>query len=197
MSVWLAVALVLIVGGGLAILSAAAAIADRGSARRSPPGSRFSPRPGKMTAVWHLGPIGGSELWWTLVTSPEVLVFLFFMITDPRTIPRPGAAAGPTRCRSACSRRPDRAVDERVLGEARGARVAHDRLRSTASSCSPQDASTPAASASGREAVHAARLAGLGSHGARRRRSRRGRRFAVAGRAAGTPSHSPLLVFRR
>ena len=92
MSVWLAVALVLIVGGGLAILSRlqlvpiaawfwltfAAGIAVLAATRH------------KMTAVWHLGPIGGSELWWTLVTSPEVLVFLFFMITDPRTIPETG-----------------------------------------------------------------------------------------------------------
>ena len=45
-----------------------------------------------MTAAWHVGPIVGFELWWTLVTSPEVLVFLFFMITDPRTIP--SSAAG-------------------------------------------------------------------------------------------------------
>ena len=40
-----------------------------------------------MTAAWHVGPIEGAELWWVLVTSPEILVFLFFMITDPRTIP--------------------------------------------------------------------------------------------------------------
>ncbi len=40
-----------------------------------------------MTARWHLGPITGWEFWWVLVTSPEILVFLFFMITDPRTIP--------------------------------------------------------------------------------------------------------------
>src|SRR4029078_10354859 len=33
------------------------------------------------------GQIAGLYLWWRLVTSPEVLVFLFFMITDPRTIP--------------------------------------------------------------------------------------------------------------
>ena len=44
-----------------------------------------------MTAAWHVGPIVGFELWWTLVTSPEVLVFLFFMITDPRTIPTSAA----------------------------------------------------------------------------------------------------------
>ena len=40
-----------------------------------------------MTAAWHVGPIEGAYFWWTLVTSPEILVFLFFMITDPRTIP--------------------------------------------------------------------------------------------------------------
>jgi Na+-translocating ferredoxin:NAD+ oxidoreductase RnfD subunit len=40
-----------------------------------------------MTAAWHVGPIEGADFWWTLVSSPEILVFLFFMITDPRTIP--------------------------------------------------------------------------------------------------------------
>ena len=40
-----------------------------------------------MTARWHLGPITGAYFWWILVTSPEILVFLFFMITDPRTTP--------------------------------------------------------------------------------------------------------------
>jgi Na+-translocating ferredoxin:NAD+ oxidoreductase RnfD subunit len=44
-----------------------------------------------MTARWHLGPISGFHLWVVLITSPEVLVFLFFMITDPKTAPR-----GPT-----------------------------------------------------------------------------------------------------
>ena len=40
-----------------------------------------------MTARWHLGPITGAELWRILVFSPEILVFLFFMITDPKTVP--------------------------------------------------------------------------------------------------------------
>jgi hypothetical protein len=40
-----------------------------------------------MTATWHVGPISGAFFWWTLVTSPEILVFLFFMVTDPKTIP--------------------------------------------------------------------------------------------------------------
>jgi Na+-translocating ferredoxin:NAD+ oxidoreductase RnfD subunit len=40
-----------------------------------------------MSARWHLGPLSGAAFWWTLVSSPEILVFLFFMITDPKTIP--------------------------------------------------------------------------------------------------------------
>ena len=45
-----------------------------------------------MTARWHLGPVTGFHFWWVLVTSPEVLVFLFFMITDPKTAPSGGRA---------------------------------------------------------------------------------------------------------
>ncbi len=41
-----------------------------------------------MVARWHLGPITGPYFWWALLTSPEVLVFLFFMLTDPKTSPR-------------------------------------------------------------------------------------------------------------
>src|SRR5919106_4064844 len=89
MSPALAVALVLIVAGGLAILgrlhlteiavgfwlafaAGLAVLAASGHA---------------MTAAWHVGPIEGFDFWWTLASSPEILVFLFFMITDPRTIP--------------------------------------------------------------------------------------------------------------
>ena len=89
-SVWLALALAVIVLGGFAILwrlkllrvaigfwvSFAAAIGVLALAGHT------------MTARWHLGPISGFHLWWVLVTSPEVLVFLFFMITDPKTAPR-------------------------------------------------------------------------------------------------------------
>ena len=42
----------------------------------------------EMTARWHLGPITGFDFWRVLVFSPEVLIFLFFMITDPKTSPR-------------------------------------------------------------------------------------------------------------
>ncbi|CAN5278749.1 hypothetical protein BH20ACT13_BH20ACT13_10160 [soil metagenome] len=89
MSPALAFALAIIVAGGLAILGRlhlteiaigfwlafAAGIGVLAASGHS------------MTAAWHVGPIEGGEFWWTLVSSPEILVFLFFMITDPRTIP--------------------------------------------------------------------------------------------------------------
>ena len=57
----------------------------------------------EMTARWHLGPVTGWEFWRALVFSPEILVFLFFMITDPRTIPRTGGTARCTPSGSGCS----------------------------------------------------------------------------------------------
>jgi Na+-translocating ferredoxin:NAD+ oxidoreductase RnfD subunit len=94
MSPWLVLALVVIVGGGFAILvrlhllrvalgfwiSFAAGLAVVAAAGHA------------MSARWHLGPVTGFHFWAVLVTSPEVLVFLFFMITDPKTAPR-GARA--------------------------------------------------------------------------------------------------------
>jgi len=44
-----------------------------------------------MVANWAFAPVCGTDFWRVIVTSPEVLIFLFFMITDPRTVP-----AGPT-----------------------------------------------------------------------------------------------------
>jgi Na+-transporting NADH:ubiquinone oxidoreductase subunit NqrB len=89
MDAWMVVALVVIVGGGLVILgrlrllplaiafwlSFAAGIAVLAATGHA------------MTARWHVGPITDAYFWWVLVTSPEILVFLFFMITDPKTIP--------------------------------------------------------------------------------------------------------------
>jgi hypothetical protein len=40
-----------------------------------------------MTANWAFAPICGFDFWRVIVTSPEVLIFLFFMITDPKTVP--------------------------------------------------------------------------------------------------------------
>ncbi|MGZ4410009.1 MAG: FG-GAP-like repeat-containing protein, partial [Gaiellaceae bacterium] len=94
MSTWLVLALIVIVVGAFAILlrlgllrvalgfwiSFAAGLAVVAAAGHA------------MSARWHLGPITGFHFWAVLVTSPEVLVFLFFMITDPKTAPR-GARA--------------------------------------------------------------------------------------------------------
>ena len=89
MSPWMALALVIIVVGGLAILSRLHLLGiavgfwiafAAGLAVLAASGH-------EMTARWHLGPISGWEFWHTLAFSPEILVFLFFMITDPRTIP--------------------------------------------------------------------------------------------------------------
>ena len=40
-----------------------------------------------MTANWAFAPVCGADFWRVIVTSPEVLIFLFFMITDPKTVP--------------------------------------------------------------------------------------------------------------
>jgi Na+-translocating ferredoxin:NAD+ oxidoreductase RnfD subunit len=40
-----------------------------------------------MTANWAFAPVCGTDYWRVIVTSPEVLIFLFFMITDPKTVP--------------------------------------------------------------------------------------------------------------
>jgi Na+-translocating ferredoxin:NAD+ oxidoreductase RnfD subunit len=89
MSVWLALALAIIVGGGFTILRrlrllhiavtfwvtfvvSIAVLAASGH---------------DMTARWHLGPVSDWHFWRVLAFSPEILVFLFFMITDPKTIP--------------------------------------------------------------------------------------------------------------
>ena len=109
MSPWMALALAIIVGGGLAILRRLhlLVIAVTLLARRSPRRSAVLALTGHaMTARWHVGPITGAYFWWVLVTSPEILVFLFFMITDPKTTPsgRRGRAWS-TPSRSGCSRR--------------------------------------------------------------------------------------------
>jgi len=41
-----------------------------------------------ISARWHYGAICGGSFWALLVTSPEILVFIFFMMTDPKTAPR-------------------------------------------------------------------------------------------------------------
>jgi Na+-translocating ferredoxin:NAD+ oxidoreductase RnfD subunit len=40
-----------------------------------------------MIASWSFAPVCGFDFWRVIVSSPEVLIFLFFMITDPKTVP--------------------------------------------------------------------------------------------------------------
>jgi Na+-translocating ferredoxin:NAD+ oxidoreductase RnfD subunit len=41
-----------------------------------------------MVARWSFAPVTGFDYWRAIVASPEVMIFLFFMITDPKTIPQ-------------------------------------------------------------------------------------------------------------
>jgi Na+-translocating ferredoxin:NAD+ oxidoreductase RnfD subunit len=90
MSAWLVLALAVILAGGFTILSRLSLLRVALSfwAAFAAGLAVLAAAGHQMTARWHLGPIGGFHFWWILVTSPEVLVFLFFMITDPRTAPR-------------------------------------------------------------------------------------------------------------
>ncbi len=90
MSLWLVLALAVILAGGFTILSRLALLRVALSFWLTfAVGIAILAAAGHpMTARWHLGPISGLSFWWLLVTSPEVLVFLFFMITDPKTAPR-------------------------------------------------------------------------------------------------------------
>ena len=87
---WLALAIALIVAGGLTILSRLRLLVIAGGFWLAfAAGIGVLAASGhSMTARWHLGPITGWSFWWLLVTSPEILIFLFFMITDPMTIPK-------------------------------------------------------------------------------------------------------------
>ena len=89
MSGWLALTLALIVAGGLVIVSrlrllglAAAFWLTFAAAT-----GLVAARGHCMTARWHVGPVCGGSYWWVLALSPEILVFMFFMITDPKTTP--------------------------------------------------------------------------------------------------------------
>jgi Na+-translocating ferredoxin:NAD+ oxidoreductase RnfD subunit len=40
-----------------------------------------------ITANWAFAPVCGMDFWRVVLTSPEIFIFVFFMITDPRTVP--------------------------------------------------------------------------------------------------------------
>ncbi|HLF42597.1 MAG TPA: hypothetical protein VJA46_03595 [Acidimicrobiia bacterium] len=86
---WMAAAYIIIIAGGLLItaclrlLAMAAAFwvtLGAGLGLLAASGHCF-------TASWSLRPVCGTNFWWVVMGSPELLVFLFFMITDPKTIP--------------------------------------------------------------------------------------------------------------
>jgi hypothetical protein len=41
-----------------------------------------------MTANWAFAPVCGADYWRVIMTSPEILIYTAFMVTDPRVIPR-------------------------------------------------------------------------------------------------------------
>lgn len=52
-------------------------------------GTAFTSASGQcFTARWAFAPVCGSHLWLTIITSPEIFIFTYFMITDPRTVPQ-------------------------------------------------------------------------------------------------------------
>ena len=89
MSPWLALALAIIVAGGFAILRRLhlLAIAVTFWVTFVASLAVLAASGHDMTARWHLGPVSDWYFWRVLAFSPEILVFLFFMITDPKTIP--------------------------------------------------------------------------------------------------------------
>ena len=127
MSPWLALALAIIVAGGFAILRAAPPARDRGHLLGHLRGVGIAVLAASghaMTARWHLGPVSDWYFWRVLAFSPEILVFLFFMITDPKTIPAGKTGRRRLRRRDRAARgAPDRAADDRVRHEGRRARA--------------------------------------------------------------------------
>lgn len=86
---WMAAAYLIILGGGLLITARLRLLAMSVAfwATLAAGIGVVSASGHCMTARWAFAPVCGSHFWWTIVTSPEVLIFLFFMITDPKTVP--------------------------------------------------------------------------------------------------------------
>jgi hypothetical protein len=40
-----------------------------------------------ITANWAFGPVCGPDYWWIIALSPEVMIYAYFMVTDPPTVP--------------------------------------------------------------------------------------------------------------
>ena len=88
-SLWLVLVLAIIVGGALAILSRLnlLAIAALFWVTFAVGIGVLALSGHAMSANWHLGPVSDGYFWRVLILSPEVFIFLCFMITDPKTVP--------------------------------------------------------------------------------------------------------------
>jgi hypothetical protein len=84
---------VIIVGGLLITRRLHLLACGRASGSRSPSASGCSPVRPLHDRELGVRAVCGVDFWRVIVTSPEVLIFLFFMITDPKTAPR-GRSAG-------------------------------------------------------------------------------------------------------
>ena len=93
-NIWMIVAYVVIIGGGLLITRRLKLLALAATFWVTlTMGVGILAASGHcMTANWSFTPVCGLDFWRVIVTSPEVLIFLFFMITDPKTTP--GGAVG-------------------------------------------------------------------------------------------------------
>lgn len=87
---WMIAAYVIIIGGGLLIVGRLRLLAGAATFWLTlAAGTAILAASGHcMTARWAFAPVCGFDYWLKIVTSPEVLIFLFFMITDPKTVPR-------------------------------------------------------------------------------------------------------------
>ena len=157
------------------------------SPRRSRSGSRWPAGIGVlaasghcMVARWAFAPVCGFDYWRVIITSPEVLIFLFFMITDPKTVPTSRRRPHRLRFPGRRGQHPaDGAADDRVRHEGRAARRPRRRVRRPARS--PIGSASTHARADELATGRAARSAG---GWARCRPSCSGRAVPGAGRGA-------------
>src|SRR5207302_1559465 len=91
MGLWMIVTYAVLIGGGLLIaweLKLLGLVAGYMAAFAASVAIALAPVPDHcMVASWHATALCGTDLWKILVTSPEVLIFAFFMVPDPRTVP--------------------------------------------------------------------------------------------------------------
>ncbi len=172
MSFWLALALAIIIGGGFAILRRLRLlhIADHLLGHLHASIAVIAASGHDMTANWHLGPVSDWYFWRVLAFSPEILVFLFFMITDPKTIPAgtdgaPGLRGLDRVARGAAAR----PADDRVRLQGGRPRLAGDRLRGAAAAGAARRRRPPAGLG---RAIRRAQGGSRGRCGGARRRRR-------------------------